>query len=408
VGVEFVDAKKFQYKARTEHPDFPLSANEGLKHQYPYSKWNPSNREKTGTLGCPVDQKLATDYNNDKGQFVPEDETDFTGHTQTVRARFEVIVSAGAIGTAQILMLSGIGPRSHLEELSIPVIHDLPVGQRLQDHQEALIFYEFPPEFKHPWNFTEDAINGFPGVGGWINGGRSFLASNHVPGGVEGSIHGPHDPNKIPHWHLHHAMFGIVENVDWHMALDERSLKVPHRLPRSTAEFFTWTGLAYHSHLCETSGNKAHGRIELRSRDPLENPLVDPHFGTSDEDNAAIVHCLQETRRIMDVSDRKFVGKEVGPCAEARTDRQLTACIRNLIWAHHIASSAPMGTCNTPHAVTDNKARVYGVDGLRVADISLFPEMPHANPTGIVMMMGEKIADDIKNDYRKHLHKDEL
>lgn len=77
----------------------------------------------------------------------------------------------------------------------------------------------------------------------------------------------------------------------------------------------------------------------------------------------------------MKASDPQFVSEELEPSASAKTTEQLTQFVRNNIWGHHISGSAPMGNCSTWYAVTDEKARVYHIDGLRVVDISLVPSM---------------------------------
>ncbi len=185
-----------------------------------------------------------------------------------------------------------------------------------------------------------------------------------------------------------------------------------------------------HVHNCELSQNHAYGRLELRSRDPFQPPFLDPRsvsvsvcsrsrsrspslsllsrlnfcsssrsYGSSDEDNNEIAHCIETVRELMRVSNPLYVGHEVSTCARARTRSQLVQCVRNSVWGHHISGSAPMGNCSTPHAVTDDRARVYNVAGLRVADISLVPTLPHGNPAAVVMMMAEKVSDLIKEDY---------
>jgi len=99
------------------------------------------------------------------------------------------------------------------------------------------------------------------------------------------------------------------------------------------------------------------------------------------------------------VSDPKYVGEELEPSASAKTTEQLTQFVRNNIWGHHISGSAPMGNCSTWYSVADERARVYKVQGLRIADLSLFPTIPHGNPAGVAMMIGEKVAYMIRSDY---------
>jgi choline dehydrogenase-like flavoprotein len=134
---------------------------------------------------------------------------------------------------------------------------------------------------------------------------------------------------------------------------------------------------------------------------------VDPKWGSSVEDTAELVHCMKTVREIMAaLDDPQFAGRELEPSASAVTDQQLSQFVRNHVWGmcqlynlsfficyfrlilkfliisatykfvgHHISSSAPMGTCESPYAVTDGRGLVYGIDALRVVDISVFPSM---------------------------------
>jgi choline dehydrogenase len=324
-------------------------------------------------------------------------ETDYQARAKQVSARYEVIISAGSVTTAQLLMLSGVGPAEHLRQHQIDVIVDLPVGQRLQDHQEVEVHYMFPKDYTPHFDFLKEAPV-FPSVAKWIAGKKSFLGSNQVPSGVEGSSKGPHSEERISTWHMHNLALGPLENADFHMVLAKESLEAPYRFPRSVAELFGFKGPFTHSHICELSGNHAYGRIELRNKDPLAQPLVDPRWGSSMEDNHELISCVKEVRRIMAATDPKYAGEEIGPCANATTDEQLILCVRNVVWGHHISGTAPM-SCKSKYAVLDDHARVLGIEGLRVVDLSIVPELPHGNPTGVVLAFSEKIADIIKADY---------
>lgn len=398
-GVEYVDdAKKYEFD-HTEHPNKDLKENEGAKHHVPYNKWDRLEvQAKNERLGAPVARTLAFDWNRGSEQYIPETMRDYSSITQRVTAKYEIILSAGSVGTGQLLLLSGVGPIDHLHEQNISVKADLPVGKRMQDHQEVLVYYKFPKDFKPAFDFISETAKGFPQLRDHFDGKRTFFSSNGVPAGLEGSSKGPQ--GTIPKWHMHHITLGIFENFDWNIASYDETITAGYRIPRSMWELYTWKGLAMHGHNCELSQNHAFGRLELRNRDPFQPPFLDPRYGSSEEDNAEIVHCIQTVRDLMKLSDPQFVGEELEPSASAKTKEQLTQYVRNNVWGHHIASSAPMGNCSTWYAVTDARARVYKVEGLRVADISLFPTVPHGNPAGVVMMMGEKIAQMIKEDYK--------
>lgn len=402
-GVEYVQSSDTLDMSRTQHPKYDAKTSEGVKHRHVFNKWNKFEAQKgVPTYGAPVDRALASDMNRTSEQYIPEGVADYSSITHEVRARYEVVLATGAVATPQLLMLSGIGPADHLRERSIPLVADLPVGKRLQDHQEVFINYEFPDEYEVPFDMKKEAAKGMPTFRAHLRGERTLLSSNMVPSGLEGSSAGP--TGTVPKWHLHHTVAGALENFDWQLSFDDESVDSPTRVARGATELFTWKGFKIHGHNCELSGNHAYGRLELRSRDPFQPPFVDPRYGSSDEDNAEIVNCWRTVRQIMNTVNPKFAGRELGPCAKAETDAQMTQCVRNKVWGHHISGSAPMANCTTPFAVTDPRARVYHVDGLRVADISLFPTIPHGNPAGVVMMMAEKISDMIIEDYRDRIH----
>jgi len=398
-GVEYFEKEKTQSVHRTQSPSKSTDSNEGAKHHEGFTKWDRIDlQSKNEILGAPVDKKLAFDWTRGKDQYVPETVPDRTNITRLVTAKKEIILSAGAFGTGQILLLSGIGPENHLKERSIKTVVDLPVGQRMQDHQEVSIVYKFPKTYKPGFDFFSETASGFSTLRDHLSGKRTFFSSNSVPAGVEGSSVGPN--GTVPKWHLHHLTIGPFENLDFNMLAYRESVDAPSRLPRSLIELYRWTGLQYHSHNCELSQNHAYGKLELRNKDPLQSPFYDPRYGSSDEDNEEMVNCIQTTREIMKAADPKYVGEELEPSASAITKEQITQWVRNNIWGHHVSGTAPMARCDYEYAVTDKKARVYGIDGLRVSDASLFPSIPHGNPAATVMMIGEKIAADIISDYQ--------
>lgn len=389
-GIEYTQDEKSS--DRTEAPGKKEATDEAVKHHTPFNKWDRLEvQKKMLKQGAPVAKELAFDWDKTNEQYIPESVRSFT--PKKVTAKYEVILSAGCVGSAQLLMLSGIGPADHLKERGIPVVADLPVGQRLQDHQEVVQMWKFPKEYDPGFDFLSETVKGFPTLRAHLRGERSFFSSNGIPAGLEGSSAGP--KGTIPKWHLHHITMGAFEQFDYNIASYPETVQMPYRLPRSLMELYAWKGLHLHVHNCELSQNHAYGRLELRNKDPFQPPFLDPRYGSSDEDNAELVDCLLTVREIMAKTDPKFAGEELEPSKSAKTKEQLTQFVRNAVWGHHISGSAPMGNCTTPFAVADGDARVYGVDGLRVVDISLFPTIPHGNPAAVVMMIGEKIADSI-------------
>jgi len=272
------------------------------------------------------------------------------------------------------------------------------VGTHINDHQEVYIAWLMGLGYNPGFSFASEFATFLPEFQKFKKYQRSIYSSNLVPGGLDGSSAGPN--GAIPKWHMHHIVAGAFESFDYNSASYKGYAEPPYQIPRNFFEFLLFRGLHMHVHGCELSENHAFGRIELRNKDPFVPPFVDPRWGSSDEDNAEMVHCIKTVREIMrNTDDKQYVGEELSPSVDALTDQQLTQFVRNHVWGHHISSSAPMGQCDSPYAVTDGGGRVYGVDALRVVDISIFPTIPHGNPAGVVMMAAEKLAEQIMKDY---------
>lgn len=139
VGVEYL--KGVQPQDRSESPYYPKSKNEGSKHHTQFNKWDRTFvQESAERLGCPAAKSLAFDLNRPAEQYVPLKATKYT--PLQVKACREVILSAGSVASAQLLMLSGIGPEEGLKARSIPVLADINVGTHTQDHQELALMYK--------------------------------------------------------------------------------------------------------------------------------------------------------------------------------------------------------------------------------------------------------------------------
>lgn len=246
-GVEYASGMG---RDRTESPYESFKTNEGVKHHKPYNKWDKLEVQKTAQrLGAPVSKDLAFDWKRTSEQYIPESTKPYS--PKTVTAKYEVILSAGSIASAQILMLSGIGPADHLRERSIEVVANLPVGQRMQDHQEVMSLWKFPDSYDPGFDFLSETAKGFPALRAHLRGERTFFSGNGVPAGLEGSSVGP--KGSVPKWHLHHITMGALENLDFNIAMYPESTNTPYRIPRSLVELYKWKGLKLHVHNCELS-----------------------------------------------------------------------------------------------------------------------------------------------------------
>lgn len=238
---------------RTDHPTKPRSEDEAKKHHKPYNKWDKITVQiGAERLGAPVAKDLAFNFDRPYDQYIPESKTSYV--PSTVTAKYEVILSAGSIASAQLLMLSGIGPKDHLREKNITLVQDLPVGIHTNDHQEVFIQYFFPPGYNPGFNFVTELLTGFPELRKFQSGKRSFYSSSEFAGGLDGSSEGPQ--GTIPKWHMHHLSAGTFENYDFNIAASSETVSVPYRVPRGILEITAWQGLKTHVHGCELSGIK--------------------------------------------------------------------------------------------------------------------------------------------------------
>ncbi|TLP74212.1 GMC family oxidoreductase [Nesterenkonia sphaerica] len=274
------------------------------------------------------------------------------GRAQRLRATAEIIVSAGAIDSPKLLMLSGIGPAAHLAEHGIEVRVDSPgVGEHLQDHPEAVIAWEA----KQP--MVEDSYQ-------WWEIGIFATTRD-----------GLDRPDLMMH-------YGSVP-------FDMHTLR--HGYP--TAEnTFCLTPNVTHA--------KSRGTVRLRSRDYRDKPRVDPRYFTDPEghDMRVAVEGIKLARQIVaQPAMAQWAGEELFPGRDVHTDQELAQYVsRTHNTVYHPAGTMRMGAPEDPMSPVDAQLRVKGVEGLRVADASVMPELTTVNPNITTMMIGERCAQLIR------------
>lgn len=299
------------------------------------------------------------------------------GRVYDAAARCEVLLAAGAINSPQLLLLSGIGPEDALRPYGIPMRHHLPgVGHNLQDHLDALVVHRctqpvslglspasLPAWLKHLFDY---AIHR-----------QGPLTSNSAEGG--GFVRS--SPSlAIPDLQFHFA----PAHLDGHA----RNL-------RSAA--FSLLGHGFTLHVC-TLRPRSRGRVRLRSADPTDAPLIDPRFLSDPADLPPMVSGVKAARAVLAAhAFDSYRGKEIFPGAQVRTDEEIVRFIRRKAESiYH-----PVGTCKMGHdpmAVVDDRLRVHGIAGLRVADASIMPTLVGGNTNAATVMIGEKAADLILED----------
>ena len=291
------------------------------------------------------------------------------GDRFTIRARAEVIIAASAINSPKLLMLSGIGPAAHLREHGIEVRVDRPgVGQNLQDHLEVYIQQAClkPVTLFRYWNLLGKARVGLE----WI-----------VSSG------GPGASNQFESAAFLRSRPGVeYPDIQFHF------LPLAVRYDGQAAA----AGHGFQAHVGPMR-SPSRGEVTLRSADPAEPPKILFNYMSTEQDWADFRHCIRLTREIFgQPAFDDWRGPEIQPGDQVQSDEALDAFIReHAESAYHPCGTCRMGRRSDPMAVIDPDCRVIGVEGLRVADSSIFPRIPNGNLNGPSIMVGEKAADHI-------------
>lgn len=284
----------------------------------------------------------------------------------------EVVLSAGAFGSPQLLMLSGIGPADHLREHGIAVVRDLPgVGANLHDHPDVVMVVNAPRVTDLFGLSLTGAWNMLKGIGEWRRSRSGMLTTNFAEAG--GFIRSAAD-EPIPDLQLHFVVGKLVDHG------------------RKTV-----FGHGYSCHVCLLRP-RSRGSLRLSSADPQVAPLIDPAFLQDPDDVRRLVQGFKLTRELLSQPALAcHGGRESAASAGARSDAQIEQFIRH----HADTIYHPVGTCRMgpdAGAVVDARLRVHGVGGLRVVDASIMPSVVGGNTNAPSMMIAEKAADMIRED----------
>ncbi|HXD43380.1 MAG TPA: choline dehydrogenase [Ramlibacter sp.] len=293
-----------------------------------------------------------------------------SGQLRQLNAAREVILSAGALKSPQILMLSGIGPAAQLQAQGIAVLHDLPgVGRNLHDHPDVIQVVD-APHLTELFGLSPRTVGRMvKSVFEWRGSRSGRLTTNFAEAG--GFVRsGPDEP--VPDLQLHFVIAKLVDHG------------------RKTV-----LGLGYSCHVCLLRP-ASRGSITLASRDPMTPPLIDPNFLGERSDVERLVRGFKITRNILaQKALAGYGGRELPASAAARTDQEIEQFIRD--YADTIYH--PVGTCRMGSGaldVVDSQLRVRGVDRLRVVDASIMPRIVAGNTNAPTIMIAEKAADMIK------------
>ncbi|WP_250436317.1 choline dehydrogenase [Caballeronia sp. ATUFL_F2_KS9A] len=290
------------------------------------------------------------------------------GQRVTAHVRREVLVCSGAIASPQLLQRSGVGRSDWLNELEIPVVHDLPgVGENLQDHLEMYMQYECKePVSLYPalqwWNQPAIGLE-------WMLNGTGIGASNQFEAG--GFIR-TRDEDLWP-------------NIQYHF--------LPVAINYNGSNPIKMHGFQAH---VGSMRSPSRGRVKLKSRDPNAHPSILFNYMADPLDWREFRDAIRITREIMrQPALARYRGRELHPSDDLQSDAELDAFVRaKAETAFHPSCSCKMGYDDM--AVVDGEGRVHGMEGLRVVDASIMPQITTGNLNAPTIMLAEKIADRIR------------
>ncbi|KAH9508966.1 hypothetical protein Btru_048414 [Bulinus truncatus] len=319
------------------------------------------------------------------------------GRKWTIHVQEEVILSAGAIGSPQLLMLSGIGPKKHLDSLKIQVVKDLSVGENLQDHAQfdmgIKVQYPLTASLKgldSIWSHIQYKILGSGPLS------SSFMAETLAFKSTTKETREQNWPDLQIHFlsylpEFDEQPFGYTEDVKEHM------------IDREGAPY----GMLCLPTLLRP---ESRGRITLKSTDPFDSPNIEMKYMEKQEDVELMIRGIQECEKFITTETFQNIGAELTekiaarPCEAFRMkSHEYWQCLVKYrpISAFHYSGSCKMGPDNDPTAVVDGNLRVKGISGLRVVDASIMPWIVSGDTYAPTIMIAEKAADIIRG--RPHL-----
>ncbi|KAF2091594.1 GMC oxidoreductase [Saccharata proteae CBS 121410] len=306
------------------------------------------------------------------------------GTPGSVTAKKEVILSAGAFNTPQLLKLSGVGPKEELEKFNISVVKDLPgVGTNMQDRYEIPIIGQAPDDLALIKKCT------------FLKGDDDPCLDEYEQGTVDKGVYAT---NGVAIAVLKQSSTTEYENSDLFIAGWPAYFNgyYPGFFDNATATKTHWTWLTLKAH----SRNNA-GTVTLNSANPHDVPNItfNSFANGGDEDLQALYEGMEYSRNVFkDLVPLDGEFTEVWPGDQVQTEEELKQFARDEAWGHHASCTCPIGADDDEMAVLDTNFKVRGVDGLRVVDASSFPKIPGTYLAVPIYIISEKAAEVINAD----------
>lgn len=326
------------------------------------------------------------------------------GKTCIIQAMREVILSLGAIGTPQVLMLSGIGPLERLENVGIKQLIESPVGNYYQDHLCFIGTVMSDRKERSQEEVGAESAKLIKDTYQLIKDGVSTMGLTELNAFIDTTNSSQYPDIQLMLMRISHRTMMQSPN-------GKHKLYNMFGLSQETADLFTQLNGQTDSIIVIVIllNHKSTGYMELRSADPTVHPKIFPHFLRHKRDIDTMLRAIKFVHKLAETKALKEYGLRLEhlnytKCSQTEpfSDEYWLCALEQIATGfYHPGSSARMGGANDDTAVLTPRLQVKGVHGLRVCDASAMPWMVSANPNASVIMMAEKLADMIKEDHEK-------